>query len=442
MKSGPKSRELFKRASQVMPRGVTSNFRYWGDDKTLIVKKGEGAYLYDQDDNKFIDYRLGFGPVILGHAHPQVINYISDALKIGNTFAMTNMYEISTAEKIKKLTGVDLVRFANSGTEATMAAIRIARAFTGRDRILKFEGAYHGFHDYTLWNCYPPIPGAGYRRSPILIPQGSGIPKNIGDLVISVPFNDSELLEKKVRENWGDIAAIIVEPILGNQASIMPQNGFLSFIRKLCDEYAIVMIMDEIKTGFRIAKGGGQEYFDVKADLACYAKCLGNGFPIAAIGGKKDIMKEIGPGSIPHGGTYTGNVVATAAADIVLDIIENGALDAVNAHGRKLISGWKEILNRKGIPYTIQGPPSMPGIIFTEKEICTEYRDWAESDHETYELIIENLFKRGVMPDKDSREPWFISAAHSDKDADYVLEAFEDSIDEVIDKGILSNKRH
>ena len=441
MKSGPKSRELFIRASKVMPEGVASNFRYWGDDETLIVKKGKGAYIYDQDDNKYIDYRLGFGPVILGHAHPDVIDYIGEALKIGNTFAMTNKYEISVAEKIKTMTGVDLVRFANSGTESTMGAIRIARAYTGRDKILKFEGAYHGFHDYTLWNCYPPIPGAGYRRSSILIPHGSGIPRSIGDLVLSVPFNDEELLEKKVKENWGDIAAIIIEPILGNQASIMPHPGFLNFVRGLCDEYDIVMIMDEVKTGFRIAKGGGQEYFNVKADIACYAKCLGNGFPIAAIGGKREIMGEIGSGKIPHGGTYAGNVISTAAADIVLDIIAGGALDNVNAHGEKLMNGWKEILERKGIPYVIQGPPSMPGIIFTDKGVCKEYRDWAESDHKTYESIIQNLFKRGVMPDKDSREPWFISAAHSDSDVDYVLEAFEDSVDAVIERGMLKTRQ-
>ena len=442
MESGPKSREMFIRASRVMPRGVTSNFRYWGDDKTLVVKRGEGAYIYDQDDNRYIDYRLGFGPVILGHANPEVIRHIEEALKIGNTFAMTNEYEISVAEKIKKMTGVDLVRFANSGTEATMGAIRIARAYTGREKILKFEGAYHGFHDYTLWNCYPPIPGAGYRRSPILIPHGSGIPRSIGDLVISVPFNDEELLERRVKENWGDIAAIILEPILGNQASIMPKPGFLNFVRKLCDEYGIVMIMDEVKTGFRIAKGGGQEYFNVKADIACYAKCLGNGFPIAAIGGKREIMNEIGPGKIPHGGTYAGNVVSTAAADIVLDIIEEGALEKVNAHGEKLMKGWEEILTRKGVPHVIQGPPSMPGIILTEKEECIEYRDWAESDHETYELIIQKLFEKGVMPDKDSREPWFISSAHTDKDADYVLQAFEDSVDEIISEGALRVTQH
>lgn len=432
MKSGPKSKALFERAAKSLPCGVTSNFRYWGDDKTLIIKKGEGAYIWDQDDKKYIDYRLGFGPVVLGHAHPEVISRVREALSMGNVFAMTSELEIKVAEKIKKLTGVDMVRYANSGTEATLGALRFARAITGREKILKFEGAYHGFQDYTLWNCYPPIPGAGYRNNPVLIPEGSGIPRVMGDLIYSIPFNDEELLERKVKEQWQNLAAIIVEPLLGNQASIMPKKGFLNTIRKLCDQYGIVFILDEVKTGFRIAKGGAQEYFGVKADLVTYAKCLGNGFPVAAIGGKKAIMGEVGPGKIPHGGTYAGNVVGMAAADAVLDIIDRGELSKVNAHGKKLMEGWKRILDPIGIPYVIQGPPGMPGIVFTKEKLCTEYRHWASGDHDTYELIIEELMERGVMPDKDSREPWFISTAHTDSDADFALNALEDSVKAVL----------
>lgn len=431
MKSGKMSRQMFERARKVMPRGVTSNFRYWGDDKTLVLKRAEGAYIWDQDGNRYIDYRLGFGPVVLGHAHKAVIGRVREALEIGNTFAMTTEYEIEAAEKIKKLTGIDLVRFANSGTEATMHAIRIARAYTGRDKVLKFEGHYHGFHDYTLWNCYPPIPGAGYRRSPIRVAHGSGIPHVIGDLVYVLPFNDEELLERKVREQWGQIACIIVEPLMGNTASIMPRKGFLKAIRRLCDEYGIVMIMDEVKTGFRIAKGGAQEYFDVKADLVAYAKAIANGFPLGAIGGRQEIMGEIGPMMIPHGGTYAGNAVATAAACATLDEIADGALDRVDAHGKQLMKGIETALDRAAIPAVVQGPPSMFGIVFTDRESIREYRDWADSDHDSYEEVILNLFDRGVMPDKDCREPWFISAAHSDEDAKQAVSAFEESLHEV-----------
>ena len=431
MKSGKKSQELLKRAQQAIPLGVNSNFRYWGDDKTLILKKGQGAYVWDQDDKKYIDYRLGFGPTVLGHAYPTVIERVKEALEIGNTFAMTNEYEISAAEKMKKLTGVDLVRFANSGTEATMHAISIARAYTGRDKVLKFEGHYHGFQDYTLWNCQPPIPGAGYRRSPVLIPQGSGIPQVIGQLLYSVPFNDEELLEKKVKESWGDIACILMEPLMGNTASIMPKKGYLEFVRRLCDQYGIVLIMDEVKTGFRIAKGGAQEYFKVRGDLVTYAKALGNGFPIAAIAGKKEIMGEIGWQKIPHGGTYCANVVAVAAADATLDAIAEGALEKVDAHGKILAEGIENALKERGVPGIVQGPPSMPGVVFTEREAVHEYRDWADSDHDTYEDVILKLFEKGVMPDKDSREPWFVSASHTDSDADVAIGAFDEAIKEV-----------
>jgi len=328
---------------------------------------------------------------------------------------------------------VEMVRFTNTGTEATMGAIRVARAFTGRDMILKFDGAYHGFHDYTLWNTYPPAEGVGYERSPFLIPQGSGIPRDLGDLLYSLPFNNRVLLERKLKERWQDIACVIVEPLLGNQASIMPQEGFLQFIREQCDKYGILMVMDEVKTGFRIAKGGAQEYFGVKADLVTYAKCLGNGFPIAAIAGKKEYMGEIGPGKIPHGGTYSANVVSVAAADAVLDEIEAGALEKVDAHGRILMEGWKTILDKTGLPYVIQGPPSMPGIVFTEEPVCTEYADWALGDHEIYENIIAHCIEKGIMPDHDSREPWFISASHSDEDAALTLDVFEKSVNEVME---------
>jgi len=432
MKSGKESRRMFERARKVMPRGVASNFRYWGDDKTLVLKRAQGAYIWDQDDKRYIDYRLGFGPVVLGHAHRAVTNRVREALEIGNTFAMTTEYEIEAAEKITALTGVDMVRYANSGTEATMHAIRIARAYTGRDKVLKFEGHYHGFHDYTLWNCYPPIPGAGYRKAPIRVAHGSGIPHLIGELVYIVPFNDEELLERKVRGHWGDIACIIVEPLMGNTASIMPRKGFLNTIRKLCDEYGIVMIMDEVKTGFRIAKGGAQEYFKVKSDLVTYAKAMANGFPLGAIGGRKEIMGEIGPMMIPHGGTYAGNAVATAAACATLDEIAAGALERVDAHGKKLMAGIEAILKRAGVPAIVQGPPSMFGIVFTDKKDIREYRDWADSDHDTYEEVILHLFDKGVMPDKDCREPWFISASHSDEDAELVLNAFEDALKEVV----------
>jgi glutamate-1-semialdehyde 2,1-aminomutase len=432
MESGKKTRKMFQRALACMPSGVTSNYRYWGDDKSLVLKKGQGAYIWDQDDNKYIDYRLGFGPVILGHAYPAVLEKVKEAMSIGNVYAMTHEYEIMAAEKIKQFTGVDLVRYANSGTEATMHAIRIARAYTGRDKILKFEGHYHGFHDAVLWSTFPPLASVGYRRAPVKVPQGSGMPQSLGNLVHMVPFNDEELLKNKVKANWGDIACIIMEPIMGNCASVMPKKGYLEFVRKLCDQYGIVLIFDEVKTGFRIAKGGAQEYFGVKSDLATYAKALGNGFPIAAIGGKKEIMGDIGFLKIPHGGTYAGNVVATAAACATLDELEAGALDKVNAHGTRLMNGFSQVLSDRGVPGFVQGPPAMPGIVLTEEAGVFDYRDVAASNHTVYEQVIWKLFEKGVMPDSGVHEPWFISASHTDADADRAIEAFDEAVQEVL----------
>lgn len=432
MQSGPKSRAMHKRALQSIPLGVNSNFRHWGDDQTLVVKRGEGAYIWDMDDNRYIDYRNAWGPVILGHAYPSVIANVEKALKMGNIFAMTHEVEIRVAEQIRELTKVDLVRLTNTGTEATMHAIRFARAYTGREKVLKFEGHYHGFQDYTLFNCQPPIPGVGYRNSPVMVPHGSGIPQALSQLIYSIPFNDFELLEKKIRESWHELACIILEPIMGNSPGIMPKPGYLELIRKLCDEYGIVLIFDEVKTGFRVAKGGAQELFNVRSDLVAYAKAMGNGFPIAAIGGRKEIMGEIGYQKIPHGGTYSGNAVSTAAATTTLDEIASGALERVESHGQKLMAGIKEIVARRGVPAVVQGPPAMFGIVFTDKtEIC-EYREWAASNHHIYNEILDKMMEKGVMPDKDSREPWFSSASHTDEHLGVTLGAFEEALMEVI----------
>ena len=431
MESGQKTREMFQRAQQCMPFGVTSNYRYWGDNKSLVLKEGKGAYVWDLDDKRYLDYRLGFGPVILGHGDATVIERVTEALTMGNVFAMTHKYEIEAAEKIKKLTGVDLVRYANSGTEATMHAIRIARAFTGRNKIVKFEGTYHGLHDCVMWSTWPPFEAVGFRNSPVPIAQGSGIPQSISELVILVPFNDEALLEKKIKAGWGDVACIIMEPIMGNCASIMPKKGYLEFVRKLCDQYGIVLIFDEVKTGFRIAKGGAQEYFNVKADLVTYAKALGNGFPVAAIGGKKDIMKGLLHADIVQGGTYTGNAVATAAACATLNEIEKGALEKVNAHGEKLKAGIEKVLHERGIPGFVQGPAAMPAVVFSESENIFEFRDMAKADNTTYQKIIWKLLEKGVMPDTGVHEPWFISASHTDGDADFAIGAFEEALKEL-----------
>ncbi|RME07770.1 MAG: aminotransferase class III-fold pyridoxal phosphate-dependent enzyme, partial [Anaerolineae bacterium] len=284
---GPKTHELFAKARQYIPHGVNSNFRYWGDDDTLIIERGQGAYVWDADGKRYIDYRLAFGPIILGHADPRVTQRVQQAIEKGTLFAWTTPLEIQVAERICRMTGVEKVRLTNTGTEATFHALRIARAYTGREKFIKFEGQYHGMIDYFMFGTASSSEKhLGPRDDPRTEPMSLGIPQGIGDYVLNLPFNDFEILEETMAKHGEEIAAIFVEPILGNAAGILPKPGFLEKIRELCDKYGAVLVFDEVKTGFRIANGGAQEYFGIRADLVTYAKSLGNGFPIAAIGGR------------------------------------------------------------------------------------------------------------------------------------------------------------
>jgi len=429
-RSTEKTAAFFERARRVLPFGVSSNFRYWGEGEDIGVARAEGAYFWDFDDNRYIDYRLGFGPVILGHGHRAIVDRVSEAIRRGTVYAFTHELEVKVAERIGAMCpGVEMVRYANSGSEATMHSLRIARSHTGREKVIKFEGQYHGMHDYLLFStASSPVPAMGHRRSPIPAPTSSGIPKAIHHLVITLPYNDFEMLERTVRQAWGDVAAIIVEPILGNLGGIMPQPGWLAHIRALCDEYGIVMIMDEVKTGFRIAPGGAQEFFGVQADLVTYAKAMGNGFPIAAIGGKREVMGSVGPGRTAHGGTYCGNAVGTAAADATLAILAQGqALKTVEARGQALQAGLSRILTGAGIPHHVLGVPAMFGIALCEEE-PTDYRTWARSNSALYEEIMIGLVHNGAVPDPDGREPWFLCAALSERDVADTLTYFEDAV--------------
>jgi glutamate-1-semialdehyde 2,1-aminomutase len=426
---GKETRALYERALAVMPHGVNSNFRYWGDD-TLVIERGEGTYIWDADGKRYIDYRLGFGPIILGHAYPEVVKRVQEAIQGGTVFAWTTPNEIDLCERITRMCKVDKVRLTNTGTEATMHALRIARAYTGREKFIKFEGQYHGMNDYFMYSTASSNPNSlGSKRSPINVPGTSGIPKRIIDYVINLPFNDFERLEETIEANWGDIAAIFIEPILGNAAGIMPQPGFLEKIRELCDKYGIVMVFDEVKTGFRLANGGAQAYFNIQADLVTYAKALGNGFPIAAIAGKEAVMMTVQPGAMAHGGTYSGNVVGTAAAITTLEILEKEPIiETINKRGTALMSGIGEILTEAGIPHSVTGVPTMFGINLGIDEEPHDFREYFKGDGELYESLALELIERGVQPDGDSREPWFLCYSLSEADVDETLNIFNDSV--------------
>jgi glutamate-1-semialdehyde 2,1-aminomutase len=425
---------LYRRALQTLPGGTNSNFRAWGDD-TVYVDRGQGGRVWDIDGNEYVDLRMGYGPVILGHGDPRVDDYVNERMRKGVSFSLTSEDEVEAMELIKEMTGwIGKARMTVSGTEATMHAMRVARAYTGRTKIVKFEGQYHGVHDYALISVTPnEMSELGSVENPVALAWGRGIPEAITRTVIPARFNEIDVLRRIFERDGDDIAAVIVEPVLGNAQAILPRPGFHQEMRALTREFGALLIFDEVKTGFRLAHGGAAEFFGITPDLATFAKAMGNGYPAAAFGGRREIMQLL-PDKVSHGGTYAGNRVAAAAAVATLGIIKGtNALETIHATGRTIQDGLKEILDPVGIPYHFTGHPSMFGIMFRE-DLPTEYRDWATSDHELYDAIAIGMHARGAMPEPDSREPWFLCEAHADADIiDRVLTAFSDSLDAALE---------
>ena len=425
---------LYRRALEHMPGGTDSNFRAWGES-TIYVDRGKGGMVWDVDGNEYVDLRMGYGPVILGHGDERVDDYVNERMRQGVSFSLTSEDEVRAMELVCELTGwVDKARMTVSGTEATMHAMRIARAYTGREKIVKFEGQYHGVHDYALISVGPDdMSELGDPDAPVALAWGRGIPGAVADTIIPARYNRIEPLRRLFEQRGEEIAAIIVEPVLGNAQGIMPQAGFHQAMRALTEEFGILLIFDEVKTGFRFARGGAAEFFGIKPDLGTFAKAMGNGYPAAAFGGRAEIMDML-PDKVSHGGTYAGNRVAAAAAVKTLEIIrDTNALDTIHATGRTVQNGLKEILDPVGLPYHFTGHPSMFGIMFREEE-ATEYRDWATTDHELYDAIAIGMHARGAMPEPDSREPWFMCEAHADADIiDRILTTFSDSLDAALE---------
>ena len=426
--------EAFRRASKVLPGGANSNFRSWGED-TVYVDRGQGGLVWDIDGNEYVDLRLGYGPVILGHGDARVDDHVNERMRKGVSFSLTSEDEIRAIELLCELTGwVDQARMTVSGTEATMHAMRMARAYTGRNKIVKFEGQYHGVHDYALISVAPDdMSELGDEDNPVRLAWGRGIPDAVADTIIPARYNNIDFLRRLFEREGHDIAAIIVEPVLGNAQGIMPAPGFHQAMRALTEEFGILLIFDEVKTGFRFARGGAAEFFGITPDLATYAKAMGNGYPAAAFGGRAEIMSLL-PDKVSHGGTYAGNRVAAAAASKTLEIIrDTDVLDTIRATGLRIQDGLREVLNPTGVPYQFTGHPSMFGIMFTDK-VATEYRDWADTDHELYDALAMAMQARGAMPEPDSREPWFVCEAHAQGDiVDRVVTAFQGALQDTLD---------
>ncbi|HEY1725055.1 MAG TPA: aminotransferase class III-fold pyridoxal phosphate-dependent enzyme [Steroidobacteraceae bacterium] len=426
-----KNHEHFQRAIKRMPLGVASNFRFWGEQRTIYVKHGRGARITDLDDNVYVDYRLGYGPAILGFADPRVDQAAREGMEVGGVFALSTECEYRVAERIARMVpAAELVRFSNSGTEAVMAALRLARAYTGKDDYVILEGSYHGLFDAAMW--YTPMDKWSQVGDPVVYPYSEGVPLSTRNFAHFVQANDANQLEDVFKRHAGSIACLLVEPIMGNCLGIAADPAYVRAARELCDKYGVVMIIDEVKSGFRVARGGVQELYGVRADLCTFAKAIGNGYPISVLAGREEIMRKIGRG-VAHGGTYTAHPVSLAAADKTLEILEQtDALERVAQYGNRLRAGMSVILKARGIAHSFVGHPSMGGLYFAHEPPRT-YRDWKSSDYSFYDSAARVLHDERVLCEPDSREPWFICAAHDDSCLRDTLAAFEIAIDRTLE---------
>lgn len=415
-----KQSELMQEAHLHMPQGVAENYRYWGDDKTVFIQHAKGCELTDSDGKTYVDFRLGYGPIILGYQDTRVdaavIRQIHDS---GTLTGFATALDTEVVKQIKALCPqIEKMRFANSGTEAVMGAVRTARGFTKRERIVMVEGGFHGLYDELMWKSDIENWQLGGTRAPSVIPFGAGIPAKSRDLVDIIGLNDDEALEHIFRLRGEELACVLLEPIIGNAGSISATPQWLQRLRDLCDANGTLLLIDEVKSGFRVDKGGAQALYGIHADLTTYAKAMGNGYPVAAFGGRAEVMDVIGSqrGAVVHGGTYTANLIGLRAAQATLDILTHtNALQTVHQVGQRVKALLSNVFSRAGLAHAFAGPPSMLGIHFTP-EVPQTYRDWRKTDSHLYNLFAWELIARGVMLEPDSREPWFFCEAHSEMD--------------------------
>ena len=429
-----RSEAAYLAAQEVIAGGVNSGARGPGAGWVPgppVVARGSGARLWDIDGNEYLDYLLALGPMIHGHAHPEVTERVTRAIhEIGTMFALPYELEAEAARKIvSAVPSVELVRFGNSGTEVVLHATRLARAFTGRTVVVRFEGQYHGWADQLEWSHHPDLALAGPRERPVALPGTPGIPEVIGQTLAVLPWNDQDAVERLVAERGGEIAAILTEPIMGNTGVIPPQPGYLAFLREITAAHGIVLIFDEVITGFRVHLGGAQALYGITPDLTTMAKALGGGFPVAAIGGRREIMDQVSDGAVLHAGTYNANAVAVAAASASLDVLGRpGTHDRLFELSDRLTQGIGGIFERAGVPVQIQGVGPMFQFWFSEKPIV-DYRDAAAHlNSPKYAALALELHRRGVMVHPSNIELWFVSTVHTAADIDETLAAFEDAV--------------
>ncbi len=419
------SESLFHEAKAVIPGGVNSPVRAF---KAVglpprFIRSGKGSKIVDEDGNTFIDYVGSWGPLILGHAHPEVLEAVELAMKNGTSFGAPTRREVEMARTIGDMVpSIEMVRLVNSGTEAAMSAIRLARGYTGRDRIIKFSGCYHGHSDSLLAR-------AGSGAATFAIPDSLGVPGNVVDQTVVVPFNDLEAVRGQIEENPNRLAAVVVEPVAGNMGVVPPKEGFLRGLRDLCTRDGALLIFDEVITGFRVGPGGAQELYGIKPDLTCLGKIIGGGLPAAAFGGPRAIMEYLAPvGGVYQAGTLSGNPLAVAAGLATLKILKrDNPYPQLERKAAALANGMNEILTRKSIPHTVNRVGSMLSLFFHPGPV-TCYEEALQADKEAFRHFFGKMLDNGVYLAPSPFEAWFVSASHTDDDIERTLEAVQKSV--------------
>lgn len=418
-----RSSELFTAAQKHIPGGVNSPVRAFkgvGGDP-IFFSKAKGPYVYDEDDNQYIDYVGSWGPMIVGHAHPDVLKSVQETMQNGLSFGAPTELETQMADKVCGLVpSMDMVRMVSSGTEATMSALRLARGYTGRDKIVKFEGCYHGHSDSLLVK-------AGSGALTLGVPTSPGVPASLAEHTITLSYNNIEEVKSTFKEMGDQIACIIVEPVAGNMNCIPPVPGFLEGLREVCDEHGSVLILDEVMTGFRVSIGGAQGYYNIKPDLTTLGKVIGGGMPVGAFGGKREIMEQIAPlGPIYQAGTLSGNPVAMAAGLTTLNIISQpGFYEALTQKTETLAKGLEERAAKANIPLTTNQAGAMFGFFFTEEKNITTFEQVSACDAERFKKFYHGMLEQGIYLAPSAYETGFVSSAHSDGDIAKTLDAAE-----------------
>ena len=421
-----KSRELWERSKRSLAGGVSSQARAGDDPVPLFFERGEGARLFDVDGNEYIDYLLARGPMIFGHSPGFIVDAVAEASAQGQMFGAQHELEIEVSELVQSMVpSADLVRFATSGTEVVQVALRVARAHTGRSKFIKFEGMYHGWMDSVTFSHAPPLDQVGSREQPIPVVQSQGTAPGAVDDIIVLPWNDLDVLRGTIERHGDDIAAVLTEPIMCNCHCILPKPGYMEEMRRLCDERGIVLIYDEVITGFRVSKGGAQEFLGITPDLSTFAKAMAGGYPIAMVAGKEELMSLVADGSVFHGGTANSNLMSMAAAKAALTKLseDDGAVyRQIHATGQAIMGGLRSLGVKHEVPLLVQGVGPVFALAFTDADDITDYRSHASlADHDKYRRFRRGMLENGVR--LNGGGGWFVSAAHTEEDVRQTLEA-------------------